>query len=798
MRNRIVGKQSMWSIAVPSPPYEALTYSVPAWMDPAALRPGLRVLVPLGKSVRMGVLLARVDAGPEGVELKDILWPVEAEPLLDGAALRLMAELARRQMEPPGRILESLLPAGLRSSRLVLRVYDSRFPASLTPTALRNLPEDLKARLWAAWQEGRVAVAPKTQAAREVQALELAADPPWAVRPGAARQTEILEYLFDHGRVPRSRLLADLGPTVASPLRTLLTRGLVRLASAADDAEQDVAVGPLPPDNGEGNGEGKDFTLTPGQEAALADLTTALDKDRARPRLLFGVTGSGKTLVYLRLAEQALAAGRSVLLLAPEVALAVNLARAARKYFPGREVRLFHGYQAPAKREAAFRGLAAASGPQLVVGARSALFLPLRDLGLVVLDEEHDGSFKQEERLSYSAKEVAWFRAREAGALLVLGSATPDLKTFFAADRGDLVRVEMPGRVGKSELPGVELVDIREHPADQGPFAPETADALRAAVAQGDQAVVLLNRRGYSSLMYCKGCAAVAKCPDCDIGLTFHKARERLVCHYCGRAEPFPRVCPACGSAAYHPMGQGTEQVAEALALALPPGTGVLRLDRDSTRRPGRMEEILADFAAGKAQVLVGTQMLSKGHHFPDVTLVVVADGDIGLNLPDYRAAERTYQLLVQVSGRAGRGGKPGRVLIQTRNPGHYCWSFVQTGDYRGFYAAELEKRKRFAYPPFSRLGLVRISHPMDLENGRERVMALARILGPLGKEHSVRILGPSPAPLPMLRGRKRYQCLLKAPDWSAVRAIYAAVRDALAGPGDMRVALDLDPVNML
>ncbi|MEW5773472.1 MAG: primosomal protein N' [Thermodesulfobacteriota bacterium] len=786
----------MWSVAIPSPPYEALTYTAPSWMDPAALRPGLRVLAPLGRSLRIGVLLGRVDAGPEGVELKDLLWPAEVSPLLDPGALRLMAELSRRQMEPPGRILESLLPAGLRSSRLVFRVYDSRFPASLTPAALRALPPERLAELWAAWEEGRMAAAPKTQAGREAQALVLAADPPWAVRPGAARQTEILEYLFDRGRTPRRRLLADLGPSAATPLRSLLTRGLVRLAAADDGGEEDAAVGPLPPENGEG--QGGSHAPTPAQAAALADLSAALERDRARPRLLFGVTGSGKTLVYLKLAEQALAAGRSALLLAPEVALAVNLARAARKFFPGREVRLFHGYQAPARREAAFRDLAAAKGPQLLVGARSALFLPLRDLGLVVLDEEHDGSFKQEERLPYSAKEVAWFRAREAGALLVLGSATPDLKTFHAADRGDLVRVEMPGRVGESRLPDVELVDIREHPADLGPFAARTAEALRATVAQGDQAVVLLNRRGYASLMYCRGCQAVAKCPDCDIGLTFHKARERLVCHYCGRAEPFPRVCPACGSASYLPMGQGTEQVAEALAAALPPGTGVLRLDRDSTRRPGRMEEILSDFAAGKARVLVGTQMLSKGHHFPDVTLVAVADGDIGLNLPDYRAAERTFQLLVQVSGRAGRGGKPGRVLIQTRNPGHYCWSFVQAGDYRGFYAAELEKRRRFQYPPFSRLGLVRISHPADLEDGRERVMALARILGPLGKEHQVRILGPSPAPLPMLRGRRRYQCLLKAPDWNGVRAVYAAVRDALAGPGDFRVGLDLDPVNML
>jgi len=787
---------TMWSIAIPSPPYEALTYGVPAWMGADVLRPGLRVLVPLGRSVRMGVLLAPTETAPEGVQLKDLLWPAEVAPLLDAAYLRLVAELSRRQMEPVGRILESLLPAGLRSARLTFRVYAPDFPARLTPAGLRALPPERLAALWAAWEQGQVGVVPKTQTGPAAQVLELAADPPWAVRPGAGRQTEILEYLFEHGRTPRRALLAGLTPPAAAwsaPLRTLLTRGLVRLAAA--DGEPDAAVGPLPPENGAEEGE---LAPTPAQAAALEDLGAALARDRARPRLLFGVTGSGKTLVYLRLAEQALAAGRSVLLLAPEVALAVNLARAARRRFPGREVRLFHGYQAPARREALFRDLAGRPGPHLVVGARSALFLPLADLGLIVLDEEHDGSFKQEERLPYSAKEVAWFRARESGALLVLGSATPDLKTFYAAERGDLARVELPGRVAGSRLPEVSLVDIRGLPADLGPLAPQTAEALRRTVADGDQAVVLLNRRGYAPLMYCQGCAAVAKCPDCDIGLTFHKARERLVCHYCGRAEPFPRVCPACGGAAYLPMGQGTEQVAEALAAALPPGTGVLRLDRDSTRRPGRLEEILADFAAGRAQVLVGTQMLSKGHHFPDVTLVVVADGDIGLNLPDYRAAERTFQLLVQVSGRAGRGGKPGRVLIQTRNPEHYCWNFVLSGDYRGFYAAELEKRKRFAYPPFSRLGLVRISHPADLEQGRERVMALARMLGPLGKEHAVRVLGPSPAPLPMLRGRKRYQCLLKAQDWNAVRAIYAAIRDALAGPGDLRAALDLDPVNML
>ena len=446
-------------------------------------------------------------------------------------------------------------------------------------------------------------------------------------------------------------------------------------------------------------------------------------------------------------------------------------------------------------REKTFRELAKRREPCLVVGTRSALFLPLPSLGAVVLDEEHDSSFKQDEGLTYQAKEVAWFRIAQAKGLLVLGSATPDLKTFYAVREAKIPMSMLPARVGGGTLPAIRLVDIRSVDCAESILAPETLSALKETVEQGDQAVILLNRRGYAPLMYCIDCGKVARCPHCDIGLTYHKGRERLVCHYCGYSVPFPSPCPSCKGLHFHPMGQGTERVEEYIGTLLPPGGRVLRLDRDSTRRPGRMEEILESFARQEAQVLVGTQMLSKGHHFPHVTLAVVADGDIGLNLPDYRAAERTFQLLVQSSGRAGRGGKPGQVIIQTRDVNHYCWQYVKNGDYEGFYEHEIALRRRRRYPPFINLALLRISYPMDWADGPTQ---LARITALLRSESKgVTVLGPAPAPLPLLRGRRRFQCLLKAGDWQSIRALYGVLLP-LASPPNLRISLDIDPVNML
>jgi len=298
--------------------------------------------------------------------------------------------------------------------------------------------------------------------------------------------------------------------------------------------------------------------------------------------------------------------------------------------------------------------------------------------------------------------------------------------------------------------------------------------------------------------MYCLDCGETVRCPECEVGMTYHKGRERVVCHYCGHSRSYPLLCDKCGGGNFVPMGEGTERVEEYLEEMLPEGTGVLRLDRDATRRQERLEEILNSFARGNAKVLVGTQMISKGHHFPNVTLVVVTDGDLGLNLPDYRAGERTFQLLVQVAGRAGRGDSPGRVLIQTRNPNHPIWNEVLNSDYKGFYEREVSRRSMFKYPPFGRAGLIRISYPADMENGPAAISLLGQVLREQGAALGVAVLGPAPAPLGMLRGRKRFNCLLKGTDWGAMRTLFAHATHANPEPRSLRLSLDLDPLTTL
>lgn len=802
----------LFRLALLSPPYATLTYSAPAWLPAGLWRPGLRVAVPLGAgAARAAVLLEECgeESSPrEGVKVRDMLWPLESFPLLTQEYLDMIRELASRQLSTPGRILGTVLPRGLRTTaRIRVREFrpDGR-PVFHPLRDLASLDSSALLELGRAFAGGRAEVLALGEDAAAGEGCRLTCEPPWAVRPNAARQRMVLDYLLEHGVVSRRRLAEDL-PGSASALAALTRAGLVAITSLSgeedgSEPQEELLPPPSPP-----------FELSRDQRIALDGYCRALDaaglrEGGAETHLLFGVTGSGKTAVYLELARACLERGRSALLLAPEVALALKLRRDAASRFPEMPVFLFHGYQSPPARERTFRILADRArigSPCLVVGTRSALFLPLPSLGAIVLDEEHDSSFKQDEGMHYQAKEVAWYRASRHQALLVLGSATPDIKTFYAARQGTFPLARLPRRVGGGALPAIELVDIRESASDSL-LAPASREALRETVKRGEQAVVLLNRRGYAPLMYCLDCGTVARCPRCDIGLTYHKRREQMVCHYCGYTRPFPSPCTACRGIHFLPMGEGTERLEEQLAgreLAgvLPPGGRVLRLDRDSTRRPGRMEEILSAFARGEAQVLVGTQMLSKGHHFPQVTLALIADADLGLNLPDYRAAERTFQLLIQSAGRAGRGEKPGRVLIQTRDTRHYCWRFVEQADYEGFYEHEIALREKRRYPPFVKLALARASFPPDWKEGPVLLDAFSSALRAAGREAGVTVMGPAPAPLARLQGRLRFQYLLKAGDWRAVRTVYSgALRTAIPGtaPREWRSTLDLDPVNML
>lgn len=793
------------AVALTAPPYSILTYAVPDGFSPEDFPVGLCLLAPVGGMVRAGVVWETGVAPPAGIVLRPVLWPLERQPACDAAYLELVRNLASRHLAEPGRILGTLLPRGMRTAKVLFEIREGGLPKRLTARALSHLEPSVRAGVVAAWRKGAMDCVLAADAVDPLCAL--AADPPWPVRPGAVRQIALLDALCAAGPMPLSDLKKKIGPDTLALLRRLTALGVVRLddgcAASADGQTQeggcdcDGTLAPLPP-------------LSAEQAAALEALSPVLAAPDGAARLVYGVTGSGKTRLYMELAARALAMGRRVLLLAPEVALAARLHRAAVDAFPGCPPLLYHGYQSPAVRETAFRRCGGEKAPLLVVGTRSALFLPLRDIGLIVLDEEHDGAFKQEDRLPYQAKEVAFYRAGKAGALLVLGSATPDVKTFHAAREGHVPMVRLEKRIGGGGMPVIELVDMRGAPKlTTGSGERETGDrvgvltdraaaALATTVAQGDQAMILLNRRGYAPLLYCLDCETPVRCPQCELSLTYHKDRERLVCHYCGHSRPHPSPCPGCGGTRFLPMGVGAEMLEEQLCGLLPAGTEVARLDRDIARRPERAEAILADFASGRARVLVGTQMLSKGHHFPEVTLVIAADADLGRNLPDYRASERSFQLLTQLAGRAGRGERPGRVLIQTRLPEDPFFQHVVHGDFEGFFELELSRRKRLCYPPFTRLGLARLSFPREWEPGFALVASIGEAMRQAALSLGVRVLGPAPAPLALVAGRRRFHCLLKSPDWPRLRRVFAAGRELAAGTARVRFLLDLDPVDML
>ncbi len=780
-----------YTVALLSPPFATLTYASPEWWphdEKDFFVNGLRVAVPLGKSMRAAVIVGNGSHEThisENIKIKPMAWPLESIPILDTNYMDMIAQLALRQYRTIGDILGHVLPVGLRLNHVKFRYFFAGKPRILNLKSICSLPQQEKTELAKRLLSGDGEMLLPSQDAASTEMCVLEVDPPWPVRPLAKRQIAILDYLHEKGSVSRRALGNSLGQGSSQALASLIKHGHVSLRQGSAE-EDNLELLPPPP---------VQFELSSEQTQALNALSAGLNTQEAQSHLLFGVTGSGKTAIYLELAKQCFAQNKSLILLAPEVALALKLKRDAALTLPPIPVFLYHGYQTPLTREHLFRTLAARQEPCIVVGTRSALFLPIANLGAIILDEEHDASYKQDEKLHYHAKEIAWFRVSQQNALLVLGSATPDIKTYYAAKEKQLPTQSLSSRVGGGTLPQINLVNIAKQAGSGGILAKQSEQVLKETIARGEQAVILLNRRGYAPLMYCLSCGKAARCPHCEIGLTYHKSREKLICHYCGYNVDFPVICPHCKGMHYLPMGDGTEKVAEYINNFT--SSKVLRLDRDSTRREGKVEEILESFARGESQILVGTQMLSKGHHFPNVTLAIVADADVGLNLPDYRAAERTFQLLVQSAGRAGRGIKSGSVLIQTRDTNHYCWKYVQDSDFEGFYTDELARRAKHKYPPFVFLALIRISYAKDFVEGTKLIQELGSELRRLGQEHDVIILGPVPAPLSLLRGQKRVHCLLKGKNWNSLRKVYALLLKKI-DQQKIRVSLDLDPISML
>jgi primosomal protein N' (replication factor Y) len=782
------------AVALPVPFQAPFTYRMPA--GAAVPERGVRVLVPFGSRRMIGVVVGAATEGG-GRALKEVALVLDESPLVEPSLLDLAAWMADHYLAPPGECYRLVLPpAGVRASRAVVRlakpgenpndpVLRQLRDGPLRLSALgKRLGRDPQGSVLRLRRAGLVEVeqAIDTPGFREVRVAVLA-DPP--VAPRGRAQAEVLERLRAAGGRARVADLVRDRPSLRGALDRLAERGGLRLVEERDVREP----GGLP------GREAAPLVPTPDQDAALAPLLAAVERRAFRPFLLHGVTGSGKTEVYFRVLEAALARGRGAIVLVPEIALTPMLVRAARARF-GPTVAVVHSELSAGERHDQWWRIREGDA-RVVVGARSAVFAPVPELGLVVVDEEHDGAYKQEESPRYHGRDVAVMRAQLEGCPAVLGSATPSVESHANALRGKYERLVLPRRIGPQGLPRVEIVDRRAVLRAGGDpiLSPALRDALAARLARREQSLVLLNRRGYATSLLCRECGQEAMCPNCSVSLTLHQGGRSALCHYCGYEAAAPSTCPSCRGAYLRLVGFGTERVAEAVQAALP-GARVERLDRDRARRRGAVAQTLAAFESGEIDVLVGTQMIAKGHDFPRVTLVGVVDADVGLGIPDFRSAERTFQLLTQVAGRAGRGEAAGDVILQSYMPDHYALGHACAQDYESFFEREMEFRRTMGYPPVTALVNL-IVRAADGAKGAAEADALGRALrASAGGRY--RVLGPAHAPLARLRREHRFQILLKGHR----PAMRDAVKTALvARYGPQRwpgVAVDVDPLTVM
>ncbi len=540
--------------------------------------------------------------------------------------------------------------------------------------------------------------------------------------------------------------------------------------------------------------------LSPQQTEVLSSILPAIRQRSFTPFLLHGITGCGKTEVYLQAAEETLALGRDVLILVPEIALATQLESHLLSRF-GDQVVLLHSGLSGAERFDQF-SLALAGKARVVIGARSAIFAPLKDPGLIVVDEEHDASYKQDDSFRYHGRDLAVLRARHHGSVVILGSATPSITSYAHAQSGKYILLNMTERVENRSLPLVTLVDLNRKTAKatKGVIQPELLDKLRRNIKDRHQSILLLNRRGFSAVVLCRDCGTPVQCNHCHVSLTLHKGKDQLVCHYCGFTMPGKTICLQCRSTDLVPAGFGTERVEEEVRELLPEAR-ITRLDSDTASDRKKFIATLADMHSGKIDILIGTQMIAKGHHFPNVTLVGVVWADGGMSMPDFRAAEKTFQLLTQVTGRAGRGEEPGEVIIQTMRPNHYAIVYARQHEYRKMYDHEMRLRKHPVFPPFVRLTVLRVGGRVETDV-QATALTIARFCRKsVEKEkYRVEVLGPAPSPLDKIKDNYRWQVLLKGVDTDELHALCSALggeRKTLV-KRDCDLVIDVDPENMM
>ncbi len=741
-------------VAVPVPALDLLTYAVPEDLGAPAI--GARALVPLGNRLVTGIVID-VDVREEPRSVKPIHQLLDRSSFVPPDLVALARWTADYYACGVGDTIPALLPPMARGARA--DAHKTARIAAITTAGREALESGFAERRIGSKQREaleRLSTAPAGIATTVLTARGISA--------------AIVTGLAGHGYVSIRQERLDRDPWAQTPAR-------------AGTIEPDPASRPL----------------TPEQHAALDRLQALAVTRRFTVALLHGVTGSGKTEIYLRLAALVRQAGLRVLMLVPEIALTPAVAAQFRDAF-GERVAIQHSALSDGERHDQWQRIRRGE-VDVVVGTRSAVFAPVQNLGLIIVDEEHDASYKQEESPRYNGRDVAVVRGQRAEALVLLGSATPSMESYHNAITGRYARIVMEHRVLDRPLAAVRIVDMREEYARDGPdviLSRALGDAIGKRVASGEQALVLLNRRGFATAVFCRQCAGVLDCPNCSVSLVIHgegRAR-RARCHYCNYTARVPATCPMCGGPYLEQTGFGTQRV-EVEVSRLCPNARVARLDRDAVRRKGALDTLLQRFSRGDIDVLVGTQMIAKGHDFPGVTLVGVVSADVGLGIADFRASERTFQLLTQVAGRAGRGDQPGEAIVQTLNPHHYSVQLACRQDYSAFYEREIRFRRTMRYPPLVSLvnAIVRartFSAAIDDADDVGR-----RVRQQTGDRRDVRVLGPAPAPLGRLRGDYRAQLLLKGVNRKRLRETLLA---ALAARPDLqkRVVVDVDPLNVL
>jgi len=815
---------SFCNVALPVPLRTTFTYAVPEPMR-GAVQPGSRVLVPFRKKSLVGVVVDFVNAAPEGTKVRDIVRVLDFVPTLTPKLLELASWIANYYLAPIGEVFRAMLPplTELKSQRQIVFTPSGREASeSLSGGELSHGLTSAEAAFLATLKgkKGSILLGPQAKLGLDLQSLQklqrlgliqiheslqtpkrktlrvvawkAASSSEGGAAPLAEKEEKIRALLeTERGPLPLPQLLR-LANVTRPLIDRMLRDGLLESwEEPLDPAEDPFDTGYTPPAH----------ELNAEQDAALIGIRARFELGAFGVQLLHGVTGSGKTEVYLRAVQDTLARGKTAIILVPEIALTLWIGRQCRSWFGARfeGVAVLHSGLSDVERAREWWRVRNGEA-RVVVGTRSAIFAPLENVGLIIVDEEQESSYKQEETPRYHGRDVAIVRAKMENAVALLGSATPSMETCHHARNGKYELLTLSSRVADRALAGVEIVDLRDEfqqTHQTSPISSKLHAGIQECLSNGTQALVLINRRGYSWSVLCRSCGASVQCVNCSISMTHHKHRNRLECHYCGSVQPIPQLCPKCQSQYVYFFGEGSEHLEERLRKEFP-GARIARLDRDTARTKRQYQETLGAFAGGALDILVGTQMLAKGHDFQRVTLVGVISADSSLSLPDFRAAERTFQLLTQVAGRAGRGELPGRVLIQTFYPDHYAIQDAVKQNYLSFFERELHFRRMMAYPPFTSLANVIVR-----DTSLERAILWSRQLSQYFSPHDgekVRILGPATAPLARLKKEHRFQFLLKSPKRSVLTKLLSgalAYCDAKEIP-QTAVLVDMDPLSLL